>query len=109
MDETHLLSHQDWRALRPDVAREVLAATLLREPLQLQLVRVAPGGGFAPHVDPYGHFFHFLEGEGIVQVEDRVYAVTPGLTIHVKPGQRHSYENSGAKEMRLLSANIPTP
>jgi quercetin dioxygenase-like cupin family protein len=107
MDEAHYLDEQDWRSLRPDVASEVQGTLLLREPLQLQLVRVAPGGGFAQHVDPYGHLFHFLEGEGVAQVEDRVYAATPGLTVRVAPGQRHSYKNTGAKTMQLLSANIP--
>jgi len=107
MNDDICATEQDWRPIRPDVARDAEGATLLESPVRLQIVRVAPGGGFAPHVDAFGHLFHFLEGQGTLRVEDRTYAIRPGLTARVAAGQSHAYENTGETELRLISVNIP--
>jgi quercetin dioxygenase-like cupin family protein len=99
----------DWLPVRPDVASKVLGATLLRQGVTMQLVRVAPGGGFAPHRDSYGHLFYFLAGEGTMTVADQEYLARPGLVAEVAPGELHAYTNSGSDELRLISVNIPLP
>ena len=96
-----------WLAVRPDVASGVLGATLLRQGVTMQLVRVAPGGGFAPHQDDYGHLFYFLTGEGTVTVAHQAYPIRPGLVVEVAAGESHSYSNSGSDELNLISVNIP--
>lgn len=100
-------SSLDWRPLRPDVAHGVFGATLLGNGTTMMLVRVEAGGGFANHRDGYGHLFYFLAGEGIVRVGDREVPATPGLVVRVAAGEDHSYGNSGAGELTLISVNVP--
>ena len=97
-----------WRPLRPDVADGVLGTILLEQGVTVQLVRVEPGGAFSTHVDPYGHLFHFLSGEGQVTAGCRQVPIQPGLVVRVSAGESHAYRNTGASELTLLSINIPT-
>ncbi len=98
---------QPWRPLRTDVAHGVLATVLHEKGVTVQLVRVEPGGAFSAHVDSYGHLFHFLGGEGTVMAGGREVPIRPGLVVRVSPGEPHSYRNTGAGELTLLSLNIP--
>ncbi|HEX8960705.1 MAG TPA: cupin domain-containing protein [Geobacteraceae bacterium] len=107
MGEFFMTDALEWRALRPDVAHGVSAATLLANGTKMVLVRVEPGGGFATHRDGYGHLFYFISGEGVVRVEDRESPATPGLVVRVTAGEAHSYENTGAGELVLISVNVP--
>ncbi|HEY6871881.1 MAG TPA: cupin domain-containing protein [Geobacteraceae bacterium] len=107
MGEFFMTDALEWRPLRPDVAQGVSAATLLSNGTRMMLVRVEPGGGFATHRDGYGHLFYFLEGCGVVRVEDRESPATTGLVVQVAAGEAHSYENSGTAELILISVNLP--
>ncbi len=97
----------EWQPVRPDVTREVYGKTLLEGGMKIVLTRVAPGGIFAPHRDPYGHLFYFLAGCGTVRVGDRETEAGPGLVVRVAPGELHSYENTGADDLTLISVNVP--
>ncbi len=97
----------EWQPVRPDVTREVYGKTLLEDDMKIVLTRVAPGGSFAPHRDPYGHLFYFLAGSGIVRVGDRKTEAGPGLAVRVAPGEPHSYENTGSDDLMLISVNLP--
>lgn len=96
-----------WKPIRPDVASGVEGRTLYAGSTRVVLARVRPGGRFAPHRDPYGHLFHFLQGRGTVQVGEEIRLAEPGLVVRVPPGELHGYENSGSEELILLSLNLP--
>ncbi len=97
----------EWQPVRPDVARGVFGKALLSDPVRIVLTRVAPGGAFTEHRDGYGHFFFFLSGTGRVRVGERCEDVGAGAAVRVKAGQAHSYENTGASDLTLLSVNLP--
>ena len=96
-----------WQPVRPDETRGVFGKTLLADGVKAVLTRVAPGGGFLPHRDPYGHLFYFMEGRGSVRVGDREHPARPGLVVRVAAGELHSYENTGGDDLLLLSLNLP--
>lgn len=98
----------DWRPVRPGIASGVFGRTLLDDGIKIVLTRVAPGGCFAPHRDPYGHLFYFLAGEGVVRVEEREVHAGPELVVRVTPEELHSYENTGTGDLMLVSVNVPS-
>lgn len=97
----------EWQPVRPDAARSVFGKTLLDAGVKIVLTRVAPGGSFSPHRDPYGHMFYLLAGTGIVRVEEKTIPAVPGLVVRVAPGELHSYENTGDGDLTLISVNVP--
>jgi len=96
-----------WNAVRPEITRDVSGKTLYDGRAKAVLTRVAPGGRFAPHRDPYAHLFYILEGEGRVFAGSEERTVRPGSVIRIPGGESHGYENTGAEEMILLSLNLP--
>jgi quercetin dioxygenase-like cupin family protein len=96
-----------WHPVRPEITRDVSGKILLNGPTKAVLTRVAPGGRFAPHRDPYAHLFYILEGEGRVSAGTEERAVGPGSVVRVPAGELHGYENTGTEEMILLSLNLP--
>ena len=109
MGEIFSVEGLDWQPVRPDMTNCVYGKTLLEDGVKVVLTRVAPGGSFAPHCDPYGHLFFFLAGEGIVRVGEKEAGARPGVVIRVAPGETHSYENTGPDDLLLVSANLPPP
>ncbi len=107
MSEIFRTEALEWQPVRPDVTQGVYGKTLLDVGMKIVLTRVAPGGSFAPHRDPYGHLFYFLAGCGIVRVGDWETEAGPGLVVRVAPGELHSYENTGADDLTLISVNVP--
>jgi mannose-6-phosphate isomerase-like protein (cupin superfamily) len=97
----------EWMAVRPDVAQQVYGKSLLDEGTKMVLIRVAPGGGFAPHRDAYGHLFFFLAGEGVAGVGEVEVPAKPGLIVRIAAGEPHWYRNTGQEELTLISVNIP--
>ncbi len=97
----------EWQPVRPEITRNVFGKTLFDDGMKVVLTRVAPGGGFPSHRDPYGHLFYFLSGEGIVRLEETEIPVQPGLVVRVAPGEQHSYENRGTDDLLLVSVNLP--
>lgn len=96
-----------WQPVRPELTRDVSGKALLDGPTKTVLTRVAPGGRFAPHRDPYAHLFYVLEGKGRVMAGTEERTVGPGSIVRVSAGELHGYENTGMEEMLLLSLNLP--
>ncbi len=96
----------DWQPVRPQLTRGVFGKTIFDGDVKVVLTRVEPGGKFAKHRDDYGHIFYFLSGEGIVTVADSRFDARPDLLVRVTAGELHSYENTGAQDLILLSLNI---
>jgi|WetSurMetagenome_2_1015567.scaffolds.fasta_scaffold54260_4 mannose-6-phosphate isomerase-like protein (cupin superfamily) len=107
MDEVFNISSLEWQPIRPDITQGVYGKSLLAEGIKLTLTRVSAGGKFDRHQDKYGHLFYFLSGEGIVQLQDKNYKITPGLVVNIAAGEPHSYENTGDIDLMLISVNLP--
>ena len=108
MDEIFNITSLEWQPIRPDITHGVYGKSLLTEGIKLTLTRVSAGGKFDKHQDKYGHLFYFLSGEGIVQIQDKQYKITPGLVVKIAAGELHSYENTSDIDLMLISVNMPT-
>ncbi len=102
--DTHTLKEQ---AVRPDVASDVFGRVLLDGATKVVLTRVAPGGRFASHRDPYAHLFYILEGQAKVRAGEEERTLGPGAVVRVEAGEIHGYENCGTEDLVLLSLNLP--
>lgn len=71
--------------------------TLLHESAELKVVLVGlqPGQALPPHPGPAASF-HFLDGDGVIVVDDELIAVTAGATVVVPPGAMRSVRASTA-------------
>jgi len=97
----------EWQPVRPDVAESVFGKTLLADGVKIVLTRVEPGGKFSVHRDDYDHLFYFFSGQGVVLVGERQFEARPGLVVRIEAGESHAYENTGTKDLVLLSVNLP--
>lgn len=95
-----------WQPVRPELTEGVEGKLLLDGDTKVMLTRVAPGGVFRPHRDPYGHLFHLLKGQARVQVEAETYELGPGDSLEIEPGELHGYANCGEEELLLISFNL---
>ena len=50
--------------------------------------------------------YYFLEGEGEMELDGKLYPVKPGVAILIRPGTRHRAV-SGGKPMKILNVVIP--
>ena len=50
--------------------------------------------------------FYFLDGEGIMQIEEEVYAVMPGDRVIVPIKTAHVLENTGPIQMRFICFGV---
>lgn len=96
-----------WQPVRPEIAHGVSGKVLLAGPTRAVLTRVAPGGRFAPHCDPYAHLFYILSGQGEVIAGEERRAVGPGSVVRIAAGELHGYENGGEADLLLISLNLP--
>jgi quercetin dioxygenase-like cupin family protein len=96
-----------WEPVRPALTSGVFGRTMLDTGTKMVFTRVEPGGEFAPHVDPYAHLFYVLSGCGIALSAGSEYQLTPGLVLQIPAGEKHSYRNTGAELLVLISLNLP--
>src|SRR5579859_5739128 len=73
----------------------------------LNEVYVAPGEDLKSH----SHYdmeevFYFLEGEGMMRVEDEEYAVAPGTSFVMPARVEHYLKNTGAAPMRFICFGV---
>lgn len=73
----------------------------------LRLVDIAVPEHGAPRRAPHWHpdceeCIHVLSGEGVTWVEGAEFAMRPGDTIRIAPGERHVTRNTGDKTLSLL-------
>jgi len=103
------LGKADWEPLRKDMTTGVVAWPLVPPGtpiINAMLVRVAAGGEFATHQDPYHHVFYFLEGHGEGRLGEEVYTIREGVVATIPAGVLHGYRNLAQKEMLLITLNI---
>jgi len=70
------------------------------------LTLAKPGGLFPDHVDPYGHIFYILEGEGEAWIEGETFPFRKGISLSVPAGKKHGYRNCGSKDLLLITINL---
>lgn len=97
----------DWETVRPQITQGVFGRTLLADDTKVVLTRVAPGGKFRLHRDPYAHLFYFISGQGKVLVQDKQVDAHAGLAVRIPAGEPHAYENTGSEDLVLISLNLP--
>ncbi len=98
----------DWPPLRPEATSGVNGWSLLPAGWRAEkivIARMAPGGSFAPHRDPYHHVFWFLAGEGEITLEGKSCSIQPGRVVEVPAGSEHAYRNTGGVDLVLLTVN----
>ena len=57
--------------------------------INIGLVKFSPGGRIVYHTHTTEQILYVTEGEGIVATEDEEFMVTPGMIIHIPPGEKH--------------------
>ena len=63
---------------------------------------IDPGSKAEPHFHNTHEWYFFLEGNGVVQIENEARRVTPGDLIYIPPNQRHTVYPTGAGKIRAL-------
>ncbi len=104
------LDEKEWKPTREDLTENVFGISLIPDKWtthKIVLTKVNPGGEFSMHTDPYHHVFYFLKGKGIGWIEDQTYEIRPELIVEVPSGMLHGYKNVGAKDLILLTINLP--
>jgi quercetin dioxygenase-like cupin family protein len=101
------LNDLPWTPVRPALTSGVFGRTLLDTGTKMVLTRVEPAGGFAPHVDAYGHLLYILSGSGLAVSGGSEYQLAPGLVLQIPAGEQHSYRNTGLDQLVLISLNLP--
>ena len=107
MSTAFQLNDLPWTPVRPALTDGVFGRTMLDTGTKVVLTRVEPGGGFAPHVDPYGHLMYILSGSGLAISGCNEYPLAPGLVLQIPAGEEHSYHNTGSDQLLLISLNLP--
>jgi mannose-6-phosphate isomerase-like protein (cupin superfamily) len=73
----------------------------------VDIVRVAPNGFSASHIDQARHAFFILEGEGRVTIGTETHIVYPGSVVKIPPGIPHAVNNDGAYVLVFLAIYDP--
>lgn len=73
----------------------------------VDLVRVAPGGFSASHVDKARHAFFILSGEARVTIGDEIFVVSAGATVKIPPGVAHAVDNHTDSDFIFLTMYDP--
>jgi quercetin dioxygenase-like cupin family protein len=63
---------------------------------------IAPGGALALHRHPTLELYYFLEGTGIVRLDDAEHAARPGVTVSIPADLPHGIRNTGKSVLRLF-------
>ena len=107
MSTVFQLNDLAWEPVRPALTSGVFGRTMLDAGTKVVFTRVEPGGGFAPHVDPYAHLMYVLSGSGSAISGGIEYPLTPGIVLQIAAGEEHSYLNAGSDQLVLISLNLP--
>ncbi len=59
------------------------------------------------HHHPYPQVFVFLEGRGVVELDDRRIEVGPGVAVRMLAGESHQVMNEGDEELVLMQISVP--
>jgi quercetin dioxygenase-like cupin family protein len=72
-----------------------------------QFVGEIPPGRAPEHTHPYDELVLVLAGEGVLHAGDGDRPLTPGTSLHLRPGQPHCLENTGSGTLRVLGVFHP--
>jgi quercetin dioxygenase-like cupin family protein len=73
-----------------------------------QFIGVIPPGRAPMHYHAYEEAIYILEGRGRVHTDDGNAEFETGTSIYLPRGIRHSLENTGSKNIRLLGVFHPS-
>ena len=73
-----------------------------------QFVGVIPPGRAPMHYHTYEEAMYIMEGQGRVWTDERDASFTAGASIYLPRGVRHSVENTGQSNIRLLGVFHPS-
>lgn len=100
----------DWRP-HPRFARVFLKPLIksdVNAGLNLNLVRVAPGGEITPHIHQDStETFYILTGRGISRIGGEEIQLTPGVCAYAPPAVTHSVCNTGDTDLEAISIFNP--
>ncbi len=66
------------------------------------MIEVQPGGNTLSYTHHGEHTVYILEGTGIIDEENGVSPLNPGLFIFIKPNERYMFKNTGNRLLRFL-------
>ena len=72
-----------------------------------ELVRLEPGDHSVRHKEPWSHLLYFMSGEGEIEIEGMVSAISPGSVALVKAGEMHALRNLCDTDMIILAVYDP--
>ena len=72
-----------------------------------QFVGEIPPGRAPEHTHAYDELVLVLAGEGVLHTGDGDRPLTPGTSLHLRPGQPHCLENTGSGTLRVLGVFHP--
>lgn len=101
-----------WRAFEADTLQgyELMPSIIGAEytdAYSVDLVRVAPGGYSASHIDKARHAFFILEGEASIAIGEEVHRVRSGSVVKILPGIPHEVRNESASALVFLAIYDP--
>lgn len=113
----HFVSKVDWSFGDQPAPATPNAAGLARRVLvgpeqgaihtELAVTTLAPTGWLARHIHSFEEALYVLEGELILELEDRVHLLRPGDYALTPVATWHTLANVGTTQTRLLSVNTP--
>jgi mannose-6-phosphate isomerase-like protein (cupin superfamily) len=88
----------------------ILRRRMFREdsklPIRMEVWELDPGVSEGDHIhdgdSELEEIYYFLEGEGVMSVEDEDVPVTAGDSIMVPPGVDHGFRNTGNSLLKLV-------
>jgi quercetin dioxygenase-like cupin family protein len=113
----HYVGHVDWsfaeRPLPPGATASGLSRLRIVGPEQgaihteLAVGALEPGGWLAPHVHSFEEALYVLDGELLLELDQRVHHLIRGDYAVMPVGLRHTLANAGDQPIRWLSLNSP--
>ncbi len=100
------ISWQPFGGQTKGLLRKSLSSVAFPSGFKGAVILAQPGGEFPEHVDPYGHIFYVLEGEGEFTVEKEKMNLKKESVLTVTAGKRHGYRNPGPGDLKLITLNI---
>ena len=73
-----------------------------------QFVGLIPPGRAPAHSHSYDEIVYIIDGEGILHIGGREWAIGPGSAMHLPPLVEHCLENTGKGSMRVLGVFHPS-
>ncbi len=71
-------------------------------------ILIAPGGASTRHFHKVSEeTYYLLRGEAMMTVDNRIFALHPGETCLIRPGETHQISNPGSDGLEFLAVCAP--